>query len=80
MPKTVSYSLPEFVIELVAVVRVARHDPSMSDTVRILLLRALADLGYLKQSELTALMFESESNLHKPPRQFHDQTQTAKTS
>jgi hypothetical protein len=25
-----------------------------------LLLRALADLGYLKQSELTALMFESE--------------------
>lgn len=55
--RTVSYSLPERVIQMVETVQQARHDPTKSDTVRVLLLKALADLGYLKAREVNALMF-----------------------
>jgi metal-responsive CopG/Arc/MetJ family transcriptional regulator len=57
MQKTVCFSLPEFLVELVENVQTARHDPTRSDTVRLLLLKALSDLGYLKQREKVALMF-----------------------
>jgi metal-responsive CopG/Arc/MetJ family transcriptional regulator len=58
MQKGVSLSLPEELVVLLSSVQSARHDPTRSDTVRVLLLKALSDLGYLKQREKVALMFQ----------------------
>ena len=55
--KGVTFSLPPRLIEMIDAVQLQRQDPSRSDTVRLLLLRALADLGYLKRQQLNALMF-----------------------
>lgn len=50
-------SLPKSLVETLRAVQGARQDPTRSDTVRVLLLKALSDLGYLKQREKVALMF-----------------------
>jgi len=42
-----SVSLPSELVELVESLQKERHDPSRSDTIRVLLLEALANKGYL---------------------------------
>lgn len=55
MNKPVTLSLPESLLRLVERVRTARRDPTRSDTVRVLLLQALATMGYISTSEKKAL-------------------------
>jgi metal-responsive CopG/Arc/MetJ family transcriptional regulator len=47
--------LPKDVVELVDKVKKSRRDPARSDTVRYLLLRALADMSYLSRKTKKAL-------------------------
>lgn len=47
--------LPADVVDLVDNVKNARRDPTRSDTVRFLILKALADLGYLPDETKRAL-------------------------
>jgi len=47
---------------MIDAVQLNRHDPTRSDTARVLLLKALADLGYLKRREIKALMLDSSAN------------------
>jgi metal-responsive CopG/Arc/MetJ family transcriptional regulator len=51
----VSLSLPGNLVRLIDEVRELRHDPTRSDTVRILLLTALGSMNYLRASERKAL-------------------------
>ena len=53
--KTVTFSLPEELLELVEKVRRARKDPTRSDTVRFLLLHALASMSFLSSEAKRAL-------------------------
>jgi hypothetical protein len=46
---------PEDLVGLIDQVKVARRDPRRAYTVRWLLLKALADLGYLEQETIRAL-------------------------
>ena len=55
MNKTISLSLPENLILLIEEVKEKRQDPTRSDTVRILLLRALAQMSFLQKSTKKAL-------------------------
>ncbi len=55
MNKSVTLSLPLSVLELVERVKKQRKDPTRSDTVRILLLDALAQMRYLSTSQMKAL-------------------------
>jgi len=55
MNKPVTFSLPESLLRLVDDVRRKRRDPTRSDTVRVLLLQALAAMSYLSQSQKKAL-------------------------
>lgn len=64
--QTVSFSLPEFVVRMIGDVQKARHDPTRSDTVRVLLLKALGELGYLKAREMNALMLDFAANEKSP--------------
>ena len=50
-----TFSLPESILKLIEEVRRKRRDPTRSDTVRVLLLQALAAMSYLPDSEKKAL-------------------------
>jgi metal-responsive CopG/Arc/MetJ family transcriptional regulator len=60
MNKAATFSLPESVLKLVERVQQERRDPTRSDTVRVLLLQALAAMNYLPQSQKKALGFKPE--------------------
>lgn len=60
MNKAATFSLPESVLKLVDQVRQKRSDPTRSDTVRILLLQALAAMSYLPESQKKALGIKPE--------------------
>ena len=60
MNKAATFSLPESVLKLVERVRQERRDPTRSDTVRVLLLQALAAMSYLPQSQKKALGIKPE--------------------
>jgi metal-responsive CopG/Arc/MetJ family transcriptional regulator len=60
MNKPVTFSLPESVLRLLDDVRRKRRDPTRSDTVRVLLLQALAAMSYLPDSEKKALGIRSK--------------------
>jgi len=55
MNRTASFSLPESLLRLIEKVGQKRRDPTRSDTVRILLLQALATMDYISDSEKKAL-------------------------
>lgn len=55
MNKTVSLSLPTALLVLIDNVKEKRKDPTRSDTVRLLLLKALASMSYLSVEEKKAL-------------------------
>jgi len=55
MTKSVTFSLPDSVLELIEEVRRRRRDPTRSDTVRVLLLQALAAMSFVSASEKKAL-------------------------
>lgn len=55
MNKATTFSLPESILDLIEEVRRKRRDPTRSDTVRVLLLQALAAMSYLPDSEKKAL-------------------------
>jgi metal-responsive CopG/Arc/MetJ family transcriptional regulator len=55
LTKSATFSLPESVLQLIDEVRLKRRDPTRSDTVRVLLLQALAAMSYLPRSEKKAL-------------------------
>ncbi len=52
---SVNATVPAALIEKIEQVRKARFDNKRADTIRFLILRALADLGFLSDSEKTAL-------------------------
>ena len=51
----ITISLPQSLVALVEKLQDARRDPTRSDTVRLLLLQALAVMSYLPESEKKAL-------------------------
>lgn len=53
--KATTLSLPVSVLRLIDMVRWKRRDPTRSDTVRVLLLQALAAMSYLPSAEKKAL-------------------------
>jgi len=53
--KPATFSLPESILKLVEDLRRKRRDPTRSDTVRVLLLQALAAMNYISNSEKKAL-------------------------
>jgi metal-responsive CopG/Arc/MetJ family transcriptional regulator len=55
MNKPVTLSLPESILELLDTVKQKRRDPTRSDTARVLLLQALAQMSYLPDSQKKAL-------------------------
>nr|MDO8135786.1 ribbon-helix-helix protein, CopG family [Candidatus Njordarchaeum guaymaensis] len=55
MNKAATVSLPESILKLVEELRRKRRDPTRSDTVRVLLLQALAAMSYISNSEKKAL-------------------------
>lgn len=63
MNKTVSFSLPKTLVKLIDVVKIKRRDPTRSDTVRILLLTALAEMSYLEPEEKKALGIKEERRI-----------------
>lgn len=60
MNKAATFSLPESVLKLLDQVRESRRDPTRSDTVRVLLLQALAAMEYLPPSQKKALGIKPE--------------------
>lgn len=52
---SVNATVPAALIEKIEQVRKARFDNKRADTIRFLILRALADLGFLSEAEKTAL-------------------------
>jgi metal-responsive CopG/Arc/MetJ family transcriptional regulator len=55
MNKAKTVSLPTSLLKQVDQVRRERRDPTVSDTVRVLLLQALGAMNYLRPSEKKAL-------------------------
>jgi len=53
--RAATFSLPDSILELIEEVKRKRRDPTRSDTVRVLLLQALAAMSYLPESEKKAL-------------------------
>jgi len=53
--------LPEDLVELLDKVKRDRRDPTRSDTVRFLILKALADLSFLPQNTKKALGIKEAS-------------------
>jgi len=53
--KAATVSLPKSLLDLIEEVRRERRDPTRSDTVRVLLLQALASMSFLSESEKKAL-------------------------
>lgn len=62
MNKPVCLSLPTRLVALIDKIGEERQDPTRSDTVRILLLQALAAMSYLPDSEKKALGIRHEAN------------------
>ena len=60
MNKGATFSLPESLLSLLREVQRKRRDPTRSDTVRVLLLQALAAMSYLPGSEKKALGIKQE--------------------
>jgi hypothetical protein len=60
MNKAATFSLPESVLRLVEQVKQKRADPTRSDTVRVLLLQALAAMSYLPDAQKKALGIKPE--------------------
>jgi metal-responsive CopG/Arc/MetJ family transcriptional regulator len=60
--KAATLSLPESLLALIERVRQRRRDPTRSDTVRVLLLQALAAMSYLPGSEKKALGIKVEAS------------------
>lgn len=54
--------LPKDLVELVDKLKEARRDPTRSDTVRFLILRALADLSFLPSETKKALGIGGSNN------------------
>jgi len=59
MNKAATFSLPESLLTLLEEVQRKRRDPTRSDTVRVLLLQALAAMSYLAGPEKKALGIRS---------------------
>jgi Arc/MetJ-type ribon-helix-helix transcriptional regulator len=57
--KAATFSLPESLLRLIERVRERRRDPTRSDTVRVLLLQALAAMDYLPESQKKALAMKT---------------------
>lgn len=55
MNRTIAVSLPESLIVLIDQTKENRQDPTRSDTVRVLLLRALAEMSILPEETKKAL-------------------------
>lgn len=55
MNRTISVSLPESLVKLIDETKEKRRDPTRSDTVRVLLLRALAELSLIPEESKKAL-------------------------
>ena len=55
MNRAATFSLPDSILKLIEKVGRERRDPTRSDTVRVLLLQALAVMSYLPDSEKKAL-------------------------
>ena len=55
MNRTVSISLPGNLLQLIDEIKEKRRDPTRSDTIRVLLLKALADMSFLSKDEKKAL-------------------------
>jgi metal-responsive CopG/Arc/MetJ family transcriptional regulator len=53
--QSITISLPQSLVALVEKLQEVRRDPTRSDTVRVLLLQALAAMSYLPDSEKKAL-------------------------
>jgi metal-responsive CopG/Arc/MetJ family transcriptional regulator len=53
--KATTLSFPKSLLRLIDKVGRKRRDPTRSDTVRVLILRGLAEMGYLPSSEKKAL-------------------------
>jgi metal-responsive CopG/Arc/MetJ family transcriptional regulator len=53
--QSITISLPQSLVALVETLQEDRRDPTRSDTVRLLLLQALATMSYLPDSEKKAL-------------------------
>lgn len=53
--RTISVSLPESLISIIEKTKEKRQDPTRSDTVRILILRALAEMALLPEETKAAL-------------------------
>jgi len=51
--------LPKDVVDLIDKVKLARKDPTRSDTVRFLLLKALAEMSFLPEESKKALGVET---------------------
>ena len=60
MNRSISLSLPNRLVDLIGKVGAKRQDPTRSDTVRVLLLQALAQLNYLPEDEKKALGVKNE--------------------
>ena len=60
MNKAATFSLPTSLLRLLEEVQRKRRDPTRSDTVRVLLLQALAAMSYLRGSEKKALGIKAE--------------------
>jgi metal-responsive CopG/Arc/MetJ family transcriptional regulator len=58
--KAVCISLPESLIKLLDEVMVKRQDPTRSDTIRVLLLSALAEMSFLPDETKKALGFPEQ--------------------
>ncbi len=54
----ITVSLPKRLVQVVAQLQRERQDPTRSDTVRILILERLAQLGYLTSEQTRALGIE----------------------
>ena len=59
--KSVTFSLPESIVKLLDDIKSKRRDPTRSDTVRILLLQALAAMSFIPASEKKALGIHEQS-------------------
>jgi metal-responsive CopG/Arc/MetJ family transcriptional regulator len=60
MNQPTTFSLPKPLVKLLESVQRKRHDPTRSDTARILLLQALGSMNYLSASEKKALGIKSK--------------------
>jgi metal-responsive CopG/Arc/MetJ family transcriptional regulator len=53
--RTISICLPEALLSLIEQMKVKRHDPTRSDTIRVLILHGLADFDLLPDEVRAAL-------------------------